>query len=91
MYEIIFRARFEKEFKKLDKKTQILILDKLEDLIKNPLQHPQIRRIAGVKQMAFRIRVGRWRVLYIVITKDKIVGVLDIFLRKGASDYRRRI
>ncbi len=91
MYEIIFRARFEKEFKKIDKKTQQIILNKLEELTTNPFSHPQTRRIVGVKQMAFRIRIGRWRVLYFIISKKNIVEVLDIFLRKGQDDYKRRL
>ncbi len=91
MYEIIFRVRFEKEFKKLDKKIQRQILTNLEELTENPFKHPQIRKIVGVKPLAFRMRIGRWRVLYFVISKDKIIEVLEVFLRKRKDDYRKRI
>lgn len=91
MYTIIFRSRFEKEFAKIDKKNQKRIVNTLEELSKDPFHHPQVRRIAGVKQLAFRVRIGRWRVLYFVVKKDKTIEILDVFLRKGAGDYKSRL
>ncbi len=88
MYQVVFRSRFERSFKKLDRKTQLLILDELDRLAKDPFSHPHTRAIVGVKQKAFRLRVGRWRVLYLVLTKEMTLEVIDLFLRQGKSDYR---
>ena len=78
MYQVVFRSRFERTFKKLDRKTQVLILDELERLAEDPFDHPKIRAIVGVRQKAFRLRVGRWRVLYIVLSKEMTLEVIDL-------------
>ena len=91
MYEIIFRTRFERVFKKLDKKTQQLIFSEITFLSEDPFSNPNIRQIAGVKEKAFRLRVGRWRILYFVITKRGVIEVIDLFLRKGRDDYKRYV
>ncbi|MFA4845710.1 MAG: type II toxin-antitoxin system RelE/ParE family toxin [Patescibacteria group bacterium] len=88
MYQVVFRSRFERTFKKLDRKTQRLVLDELERLAQDPFDHPQIRAIVGVRQKAFRLRVGRWRVLYIILSKEMVLEVIDLFIRKGSDDYR---
>ncbi len=80
--------RFDRVFKKIDKKTQSLILDEIEQMAKDPFVHPNIRKIVGVKQNAYRLRVGRWRVLYFVLSKEQLLEIIDLFIRKGRGDYR---
>lgn len=87
MYAVVFRSRFERTFKKLDRTIQALILDELDCLAKDPFHHPQVKAIVGVKQKAYRLRVGRWRILYFILTKELKLEVLDLFLRQG-KDYR---
>jgi mRNA-degrading endonuclease RelE of RelBE toxin-antitoxin system len=87
MYKVVFRTRFERLFKKLDKQTQKIILDEIETLASNPFTHPQIRKIAGVAQNAYRLRVGRWRVLYFILSQQQILEVVDLFMKKSRSDY----
>ncbi len=91
MYEIVFRTRFERSFKKLDKKVQSKILDSIDTLIDTPFDHPHIRKIAGVRQHAYRLRVGKWRVLYLAIQKDNVIEIIDLFLKKSESDYRKHL
>lgn len=88
MYEVVFSSRFERTFKKLDKLTQQIILDAVAVLARNPFDTAQIKKIVGVKQNAFRLRVGRWRILYIVLTKQERLEVVDLFIRRGRDDYR---
>lgn len=88
MYEIVFRTRFERVFKKLDKKTQKQLFDAIEQLAIDPFKNPNVRPVSGVKQKAYRLRVGRWRVLYFVVIKDRIVEVIDLFIKKSKSDYQ---
>ncbi|MFH1631428.1 MAG: type II toxin-antitoxin system RelE/ParE family toxin [bacterium] len=90
MFEIIFRTRFERIFKKLGRNDQKLIISELEKLAENPLTHPNVRHISNVAQRAYRIRIGRWRVLYFVLTKSKIIEVIDLFMKKSDADYKRR-
>lgn len=88
MYHVLFRSRFERVFKKLDHTTQRFILNAVSELAKDPFSHPNIRLIIGTKQKAYRLRIGRWRVLYFVITKEKTIEIIDLFLRKGRDDYK---
>ncbi|NQV90521.1 type II toxin-antitoxin system RelE/ParE family toxin [Candidatus Uhrbacteria bacterium] len=89
MYKIVFTSRFERTFKKLDKKTQRLLLEAIEQLAQDPFNQPHIRKIIGIKQNGFRLRVGRWRILYILLTKEEVLEVIDLFMRKEQGDYRR--
>ncbi|MEK9165584.1 MAG: hypothetical protein AAB525_01855 [Patescibacteria group bacterium] len=43
------------------------------------------------KGALYRLRVSRWRIVYIPFTIDKIIEVQDIFLRKENDDYERRL
>jgi len=43
------------------------------------------------KGALYRLRVSRWRIVYILFTIDKIIEVQDIFLRKENDDYDRRL
>ena len=88
MFEIQFRTRFERSFKKLSKSQQRLIVNAVEELAENPTSHPHVRKIIGEKH-GYRLRVGRWRVLYFLMTKEKIIDVIDLFFKKSNSDYRR--
>lgn len=88
MYKVVFTSRFERTFKKLDKLTQQMILDAVAPLAQDPFGSAQIKKIVGVKQNAFRLRIGRWRVLYVVFTKQETLEVVDLFMRKGRDDYR---
>lgn len=90
MYDIVFRTRFERTFKKLDAKTQAELLTAVASLADDPYAHPNIRKIAGVRQHAFRLRVGRWRILYFIITKKHTIEVIDLFIKKSNSDYTKR-
>lgn len=88
MYKVVFRTRFERIFKKLDRQIQIFLLEEIEKLAAAPFDHKQVRAIVGVRQKAFRLRVGRWRILYIVLTREQVLEVIDLFLRQGGGDYR---
>ena len=91
MYKVRVTTRFERVFKKLEKRTQQQILTILNELAEDPFNHPNSRSIVGVKEKAFRVRMGRWRVLYIVMTKEQVLEVIDLFMKKGPSDYQKRM
>ena len=60
-----------KFLEKLDKDTACRIIDKLEKLENDPMP-PDARKLVTLKQSAYRIRVGDYRILY-RIEKDSIV------------------
>lgn len=89
MYRIVLRKRFERAFADLDKETQRIIVGALERLAVDPFASPNVKRISGVRESAYRLRVGRWRVLYFLISKEKTIEVIELFLKTSDKDYRR--
>jgi len=82
-YKIEFAPHAYRQFKKLERDTQLLILARIEDLSTNP-------RPSGVKKLAsvhnlYRIRVGDYRVVYeirdraLIIVVVKVVHRLDVY------------
>ncbi len=66
-----------------------MIVCALEQLADDPFSSRQVKKIAGVKESAYRLRVGRWRVLYLLITEDKTIEVLELFLKTSDKEYRK--
>lgn len=93
MFQLYFFPEAERAFLDLDKKVQQEIKDKLELLMKNPEISGKLksfRKLLTVKN-GYRIRVGRFRVLYVLITPKKQIWVCDIFLKKSETDYKKVI
>ncbi len=91
MYQVKVRARFERAIKKLDKELQRMIIHEIEILAEDPFAHQNVRKIGGTDKPFYRLRIGRWRVLYILITKDRIIEVIDLFLKQSDNDYKKRL
>ncbi len=91
MYKVKVRSRFERAIKKLDKETQRIVIRELEILAEDPFAHQNVRKISGIDKPFYRLRIGRWRVLYILITKDGIIEVIDLFLKQSDNDYKKRL
>ena len=49
-----------------------------------------MKKISGTK-FGYRLRVGRWRVLFALFQKEKRIEIVDIFLKKGERDYLRKM
>jgi len=70
------KKKFYAEFKKLSE---------------NPFEHPHIKKIKNTK-FGWRLRIGRrWRILFALFDKEKRIEIVDIFLRKGGEDYKKRM
>lgn len=78
-----------KKFDQLSKETQKRIFKGLRILSINPRKHRHIKKIHGSK-FGYRLRLGRWRILFAVFRKEKRIEVVDIFLRKEKDDYGKR-
>ncbi len=79
-YKIEISATAERQFKKLAKDVQIRVAKAILELSSDP--HPRgCRKLAGYNDV-YRIRVGRYRILYSVEQKRLIVIVLKIGHRR---------
>ena len=90
MYKIYFRPRAFKTLERLKEKLQLEINSALDDLKLEVFASHNTRKIEGTDN-AYRLRVGRWRVLFAIFQKEKRIEIVDIFLRSEKGDYQKRI
>lgn len=83
MYTVNFLRKASKTLKKIDKVYSVLILNKLNELAKNPFENTNVKALAG-KNKTYRLRVADYRVIYEIKNNELIILVLDI-------DHRSRI
>ena len=76
----------EKHYSKLDKKTQTRMMKALRELenTDDPSLHPNVRALTGKLRGDFRLRVGKWRVLFTPHIEKKILYVFAIVPRGDA-------
>lgn len=86
-YKLKVSNRFKKELKKLDKEDIHTIKEALDNLLKDPFaSHENIIPIVDQKNpQMYRMRVGNYRIIYIVQDDEVRVGI--IFDRK--KGYKR--
>jgi mRNA-degrading endonuclease RelE of RelBE toxin-antitoxin system len=89
MYKVILVERANKEFGKLSRELQQKVYQKLVQMEKDPFALP-IKKIKST-EYGYRLRVGRWRILFALFVSKKSIEVVDIFMKKGKEDYMRRL
>ncbi len=87
MHRAFFAPKAGRAFGKLSGELQKKIYDELQILSANPLRHRNAKKIRGSKS-GYRLRLGRWRILFVVFGKEKRIEIVDIFLKRGGGDYR---
>jgi mRNA interferase RelE/StbE len=78
-------TKSEKFIKNLEAETRTRIWEKLDQLKLNPFPSDVVR-IVGKKLKSFRVRVGKYRIQYIVIQEKKEIVIFDINKRERAYD-----
>jgi len=89
MYKVIIKPRAEREFAKLPNDLKKKFYEEFRELSIDPFDHPQVRKIKDMK-FGYRLRLGRWRILFTLFTKENRIDIVDIFLKKGKEDYEKR-
>lgn len=79
-WKIDIKPAAEKQFRKLDKKTRKRLKDALLALEKenNPLLATNVRPLTGELRGDYRLRTGRWRVLFTPDEDKKIIHIYAI-------------
>lgn len=82
-WSIKFSSIAEKYFNKLDRKKRQKIAEKLRSLAKlpNPLEHPQVQPLTAELKGFYRLREGNYRIIFSVLSKEKIIAVVNVFPR----------
>jgi len=83
MFDIFLDIPAQRFLKKLDIPSAQRVIGLIKKLTEDPIPHDS-KRIMGEKEKVFRIRVGKFRVLYRVDYENYRVVVINI-------DYRDRI
>jgi len=83
MFELQFSSQARKFLKRLDKIGWDRIIEKIEELRKDPFPH-KFKRVEGRKEKTFRIRVGDYRILYVVLNETNILFISKIEKRPKA-------
>jgi len=76
-FEIYLHSKAHKYLKNLDKRTYEGILDKITNLAKNPFPS-DAKRVVGRKEKVFRIRFGKYRILYLFYLELNTVVIINI-------------
>ena len=84
-YNIVLASVPQKFLDKLDDNLFGRIMKKLETLKTNPFPS-DVKRVIGRKEKVFRVRVGNYRVLYVVLEDNKQILVTDIDRRESVYD-----
>jgi len=85
-WKIEVKPTAEKYYLKLDKKTRTRMKDALRELENTdaPLLHPNVRALTGKLRGEFRLRLGKWRILFTPHIKKKMLYVFAIVPRGRA-------
>ncbi len=86
-YTVIFTDVALKNLRRSPKKDQRRILSRIEQLASAPNSMPNVKRLVNF-DVAYRLRVGNYRVLFDQDDIIRIIDVIDILPRNKA--YRRR-
>ena len=81
MYQITFKDSANKELQKIDKLTIAKIVIPINALSKSP-RPIGVKKLKGLSEDLFRIRVGNYRIVYSINDIIKIVNIRRIGHRK---------
>ena len=86
MFEINFSNKSSKFVKKLEDKIKKRIKDKVNSLCENPFP-PDCVRVEGYKNYkVFRIRVGKYRIIYSVHREENLIVIINVDKRNKVYD-----
>ena len=82
-FDIILKKPAKRFIKKLDKKSQIRIINKFKSLKRNPnLGIPLGGRLSGL----WKLRIGKYRAIYEIVRNELVIYVLKIGHRKNVYE-----
>jgi len=77
MFDLLLDVPAQKFLKKIDSGTASRIIEAIDKLSEDPIPHDS-KRIIGHAEKLFRIRVGKFRILYRVDYTNRLIVVIKI-------------
>jgi mRNA interferase RelE/StbE len=87
-YEVCFTEVALKNLQRCSQKDKILIIKNIEQLAADPLRKSNVKKLVDFDSAAFRMRVGKYRILFNREDGLKVIDIIDILQRKQA--YQKR-
>ena len=89
-WKIEYPHDIDKVFKKFTKKEQKRILDKIDELkpLKNPLLHAQVTPLVGLLKGKWKLKWGKFRVVFALDAKRKVIQIL-LVARRSEKTYKK--
>lgn len=81
-YKILFKKSAEKDLRRIDKKQIPRIVSAIQELAENPLPTAS-RKLVGSNK-SYRLRVGDYRVIYLLLNEENTIEIQKIRHRKEA-------
>jgi len=86
MFDLLLDVPAQKFLKKTDVSTASRIIEAIEKLSEDPIPHDS-KRIMGDAEKLFRIRAGKFRILYRVDYTNRLIVVIKIDSRDKVYDF----
>jgi len=85
-WKIEIKPTAEKYYLRLDKRNRQRVKEALAQLrdSDDPLSHPNVRALTGRLRGDYRLRVGKWRILFTADKENKMVYVYAVLPRGDA-------
>lgn len=83
MFEVQLHIKARKSYERLPKQAVLLVDRGFALLESDPFSGPQIKRLHGPLAGLYRLRAGRYRIVYQIINDHQIVVVLVIGSRES--------
>ncbi|MBI4896082.1 MAG: type II toxin-antitoxin system RelE/ParE family toxin [Candidatus Aenigmarchaeota archaeon] len=85
MFEIVLGPAAQRFLKKADTHLYQRILEKIRELASDPFPH-DVKRVLGKKEKVFRVRVGDYRIQYVLFYETHELLISDIDKRSRAYE-----
>lgn len=79
MYKITFSKQADKSLRKMPRNLALKLAEKIKELSKNPEEMANIKKLTD--HPGYRLRVGDWRVVYLINNNDKTIHIIRIKTR----------
>jgi mRNA interferase RelE/StbE len=77
MYKVYYSVQAAKTLAKIPRSLADFIVKKIAVLAADPLsRNPQVKKLSGTE--GYRLRVGDWRVVYIIKQQQLVISVIKI-------------
>lgn len=85
MFQVLLGPSSRKFLKKCEKEVYDRVMKKVKELAINPFP-ADVKRVVGKEEKVFRVRVGNYRIQYVVFHEKNEILVSDIDKRPRAYD-----